>query len=86
MREGLSVITQSKGIDVLLPEGGGYKGADDTAVLAMPLPEHRALVSVERDFGKFGLKPEDMSLCRPCGCSGSRRRRKLLSCFTSRQF
>jgi predicted nuclease of predicted toxin-antitoxin system len=55
-----SVPTQSKGFDVLFPEQGGYKGADDKAVRDIAAADQRVLVSVERDFGQFRLQPEDM--------------------------
>jgi predicted nuclease of predicted toxin-antitoxin system len=55
-----SVPIDSKGFDVLFPEQGSYKGADDTAVSKIANAEQRVLVSVERDFGKFQLQPEDV--------------------------
>ncbi len=55
-----NVPTESKGFDVKIPEAGGYKGADDKAVRDLATADRRTLVSVEKDFGKFGLKPEDM--------------------------
>jgi predicted nuclease of predicted toxin-antitoxin system len=55
-----TVPTQDKGFDVLFPEQGGYKGASDKAVRDLATAEERVLVSVERDFGQFGLKPEEM--------------------------
>jgi predicted nuclease of predicted toxin-antitoxin system len=55
-----SVPTESKGFDVRFPEAGGYKGADDKAVRDLATADRRTLISVEKDFGKFGLKPEDM--------------------------
>jgi predicted nuclease of predicted toxin-antitoxin system len=54
------VPTESKGFDVKFPEDGGYKRADDKAVRDLATFDRRTLVSVEKDFGKFGLKPEDM--------------------------
>ncbi len=55
-----SVPTESKGFDVLFPEQGSYKGADDTAVRKIAHAEQRVLVSQERDFGKVRLQPEDV--------------------------
>jgi predicted nuclease of predicted toxin-antitoxin system len=55
-----SVPTGSKGFDILFPERGSYKGADDTAVRKIANAERRVLVSQERDFGRFRLLPEDM--------------------------
>ena len=55
-----TVPTQAKGFDVLFPEQGGYKGAGDKAVRDLATASCRVLVSVERDFGQFRLKPEDM--------------------------
>ncbi len=55
-----TVPTQDKEFDVLYPEQGGYKGASDKAVRELATADHRVLVSVERDFGRFGLKPEEM--------------------------
>src|SRR6266478_3181399 len=55
-----TVPTQDKGFDVLFPDQGGYTGASDKAVRDIATRDHRVLVSVERDFGQFGLKPEDM--------------------------
>lgn len=55
-----SVPTDSKGFDVLFPEQGSYKGADDTAVRKIAIAQRRVLVSQERDFGKFQLQPEDV--------------------------
>lgn len=54
-----TVPTESKGFDVLFPEQGSYKGADDTAVLKIAAAQQRVLVSQERDFGKFQLEPRD---------------------------
>jgi predicted nuclease of predicted toxin-antitoxin system len=55
-----TVPTQDKGFDVSFPEQGGYKGASDKAVLDIATADHRVLVTVERDFGQFGLQPEEM--------------------------
>ena len=55
-----TVPTQDKGFDILYPEQGEYKGASDKAVRELATAGRRVLVSVERDFGRFGLKPEDM--------------------------
>jgi predicted nuclease of predicted toxin-antitoxin system len=55
-----TVPIEDKGFDVLFPEQGGYKGAADKAVRDIATTSHRVLVSVERDFGQFGLKPDDM--------------------------
>lgn len=55
-----SVPAGEKGFDVLLPETGGYKGADDVAVHRIAVAEQRVLVSQERDFGKFHLQPENV--------------------------
>jgi predicted nuclease of predicted toxin-antitoxin system len=54
-----SVPIQDKGFDVLYPEGR-YKGAGDKAVRDLATADHRVLVSVEKDFGKFGLVPEEI--------------------------
>ena len=55
-----SVPTEGKGFDVLYPQYGGYAGANDTAILELAEVEQRVLVSQEKDFGKFGLEPEDI--------------------------
>ncbi len=55
-----TVPTQDKEFDVLFPEQGGYKGASDKAVQDIAIANHRVLVSVERDFGRFKLKPEEI--------------------------
>jgi len=55
-----TVPIEGKGFDVLFPEQGVYKGASDKAVRDIATADHRVLVSVERDFGRFGLKPEEM--------------------------
>jgi len=55
-----TVPTKDKGFDVLFPEQGGYKRASDKAVRDIAAADHRVLISVERDFGQFGLKPDDV--------------------------
>jgi|SRR5436309_3040971 len=55
-----TVPIEGKGFDVLFPKQGGYKGASDKAVRDIATADHRVLVSVEKDFGQFGLKPGDM--------------------------
>ena len=55
-----SIPTESKGFDLLFPEHGSYKGADDAAVRKIANAERRVLVSQESDFGRFQLVPEDM--------------------------
>jgi predicted nuclease of predicted toxin-antitoxin system len=54
------VPTQNKGFDILFPETGGYKGSADYAVQKVAETQRRVLVSQEKDFGQFGLKPEDV--------------------------
>ncbi len=56
----ISIPATSKGFDVLLPEEGTYKGAVDTAVQKIATAQERTLVSQERDFGKFHLRPGDI--------------------------
>jgi predicted nuclease of predicted toxin-antitoxin system len=55
-----SVPANAKGFDIVFPEQAGYKGAGDPAVLKFAKLQQRTLVSVERDFGLFRLKPEDV--------------------------
>ncbi len=55
-----SVPTSSKGFNVLYPEQGSYKGAEDAAVRKIASADQRVLVSQEKDFGKFQLQPEDL--------------------------
>ncbi|SRR6266567_7432751 len=55
-----NVPTEGKGFDVLLPEKGSYKDADDVAVLKIANSQQRVLVSSEKDFGRFQLRPEDV--------------------------
>jgi len=54
------VPATGKGFDILFPEQGSYKGADDTAIRKIANAERRVLVSQERDFGRFQLQPEDV--------------------------
>jgi predicted nuclease of predicted toxin-antitoxin system len=55
-----AVPAKGKGFDILVPEQGSYKGADDTAIRKIANAERRVLVSQERDFGRFQLQPEDV--------------------------
>lgn len=54
------VPTQNKQFDIVYPETGGYKEYADDAVRRFANSQERVLVSVEKDFGQFGLKPEDV--------------------------
>jgi predicted nuclease of predicted toxin-antitoxin system len=58
-----NVPRAGKGFDVLFPEGGSYKTAEDEPVRKIANSQQRVLVSQERDFGQFHLRPEDV----PCG-------------------
>lgn len=55
-----TVPTEAKNFDILLPGPGSYRGADDATVMKRASTEHRVLVSAEKDFGKFRLRPEDV--------------------------
>ncbi len=55
-----TVPTKDKDFDIVYPERGGYKGSADTAVQELANGQQRVLVSQEKDFGQFGLKPEDV--------------------------
>ncbi len=55
-----AVPVQDKGFDVAYPEAGGYKGWADTSVRKLANAQQRVLVSTEKDFGEFHLKPEDV--------------------------
>ena len=60
-QEGIrGVPAQDKGFDVLYPKVGGYIGAADSAVKKLADSQGRVLVSTEKDFGEFHLKPEDV--------------------------
>lgn len=55
-----SLPARDKGLDIVYPKMGGYIGADDATVRRLADSQQRVLVSQERDFGQFGLKPENV--------------------------
>ena len=55
-----SIPADRKGLDFKFPEQGSYKGAVDATVRKIAIAEERTLVSQERDFGKYQLRPEDL--------------------------
>lgn len=52
------VPTEKKGFDVLYPEKGSYKGALDPSIWKIAAVEDRVIVTCDRDFAKFGLRPD----------------------------
>jgi predicted nuclease of predicted toxin-antitoxin system len=51
---------QEKGFDVIFPEGGTYKAAKDSGIRDIAKQEGRVIVSGDKDFGKFNLRPEQV--------------------------
>jgi predicted nuclease of predicted toxin-antitoxin system len=52
-----SVPAAQKGFDILYPEAGGFKRAQDPAVKKLAVQEGRILVTCDRHFVTFGLLP-----------------------------
>jgi len=70
------IQAEAKGFDILLPEQGTYKDAEDTAIRKYAVAQGRVLVTRDKDFGINHLRPGDVPegiiLLRPLRTSQKR--------------
>jgi len=54
------IPAQQKGFEVIYPEQGGYKGFTDQQVRKKAVEQDGVLVTLDKDFAKFQLRPGDV--------------------------